>query len=340
MILMALLAGVAQPGLPAQEHTKEKPAEAPQPVQKLPPTAVATITDAIAALTVAPPPPPPPGPPRGKLSRLAAPATPPQDWVSSDDYPAEALRNGETGTAGVRLDIDPSGAPSACYITSSTGSAVLDRTTCDLLSARARFTPALDRKKRPVASSFSTRFSWRLPETPPMPITSWAIVVRMTVGEDGSVQSCEQQNFDSPGMFEGMKPCLQWPGHLADMVQERMRGAAKGPVHLVMLMEQDVEGRPFPAGYARPAGLRTYMSVDVGFEIMPDGTSKQCHFVELRDSTEPEGDKAACGPIERYVPFADHDGKPYKARFGTTFFSDGAAPAPEPVKLMPAPPKP
>src|SRR5688500_1715134 len=84
--------------------------------------------------------------------------------ISNDDYPAEALRRDEQGTVGFRVSVGADGMVTGCTVTSSSGSAILDSTTCRLISERARFTPARDRKGRPVADGATARIVWRIKE--------------------------------------------------------------------------------------------------------------------------------------------------------------------------------
>src|SRR5688500_19922349 len=86
----------------------------------------------------APPPAPPPPPrwPTGKYEPARARANL-GSLVSSDDYPASALRAREEGVTGFRLEIGPNGRVSGCTITQSSGSAALDSATCRLLTSRA-----------------------------------------------------------------------------------------------------------------------------------------------------------------------------------------------------------
>lgn len=64
-------------------------------------------------------------------------------------YPPEALRNGESGTALMRVLVDPGGMPYAVELVRSSGSRALDRAASDALR-RWRFRPAL-RGGQPVA---------------------------------------------------------------------------------------------------------------------------------------------------------------------------------------------
>jgi TonB family protein len=116
---------------------------------------------------VAPPPPPPP-PRRGKV-RPGGPQAPLPSLFSSADYPPSAIRAGEQGEVGFRVDVGKDGRVALCTVTATSGSAVLDSTTCRLITVRARFTPARDHQGRPTTDSYSGRIIWRLPEPEPPP---------------------------------------------------------------------------------------------------------------------------------------------------------------------------
>jgi protein TonB len=58
------------------------------------------------------------------------------------DYPPEALKNQWEGDVVADLTIDPDGHVAKCTIARSSGHDVLDEKTCEVLKARARFTPA------------------------------------------------------------------------------------------------------------------------------------------------------------------------------------------------------
>jgi TonB family protein len=108
-------------------------------------------------LTAAPANAAPPGP-----SRALSPFLP--QVFTSGDYPAEALRAGEQGTVAFQLEVGADGRVAACTVTSSSGSASLDTTTCRLLRERARFTPARDSSGKAVSDTVSSRATWQLPE--------------------------------------------------------------------------------------------------------------------------------------------------------------------------------
>jgi protein TonB len=89
--------------------------------------------------------------------KLANPATPPQllnraDVAASMDYPEDALRKEEQGTAQVWLLVGTDGQVERCGLESSSGSDSLGIQTCNVFLARGRFSPALDRGRRKVQS--------------------------------------------------------------------------------------------------------------------------------------------------------------------------------------------
>jgi TonB family protein len=121
-------------------------------------------------LPFAPPAPPPPAPPAGSGSpRRAQVAVSGPSMLSDMDYPAAAIRAGEEGTSGFRVDVGADGRVTGCTITESSGSATLDETTCRIVSARMVFHPARDAQGRAVPDTFSSRIAWRIPASEPPP---------------------------------------------------------------------------------------------------------------------------------------------------------------------------
>jgi protein TonB len=76
------------------------------------------------------------------------------------DYPRTALREGATGTVGVRFTVLTSGRIANCRVVRSSGSGTLDDTTCRLLTQRLRFRPATDGAGRPIASELGSDYTW------------------------------------------------------------------------------------------------------------------------------------------------------------------------------------
>jgi TonB family protein len=90
------------------------------------------------------------------------------------------MRAGEQGVVEVALDVAPEGRVTACTVTASSGSAILDASTCRILRSRARFNPALDAAGKPVPDRIASRIAWRMPAAPPVPpavhaaMTAWS----------------------------------------------------------------------------------------------------------------------------------------------------------------------
>src|SRR3954470_19387966 len=80
--------------------------------------------------------------------------------VSDADYPPSAIRAGAQGIVAFELDVAADGMVSACRVTSSSGSPILDEATCRIMIARARFVPAHDRKGRPTTDRIHSRMRW------------------------------------------------------------------------------------------------------------------------------------------------------------------------------------
>lgn len=93
----------------------------------------------------------------------ATPRGRPADWVTNDDYPSKALRAEEQGLVAFRLDVDALGFVTGCTVLISSGSEVLDETTCRLLPRRARFNPALDAEGKPVPGNWQSGITWAIP---------------------------------------------------------------------------------------------------------------------------------------------------------------------------------
>ncbi|WP_374414182.1 energy transducer TonB [Novosphingobium colocasiae] len=88
----------------------------------------------------------------------------PAGWATTADYPTRELRDGHQGPVRFELAIDAGGRVSRCTVTASSGWADLDRATCDLVSRRARFTPAMDTAGNQAAGTYSGTIRWVIPQ--------------------------------------------------------------------------------------------------------------------------------------------------------------------------------
>lgn len=87
----------------------------------------------------------------------------PGEWVTTDDYPSSALRDGQQGRTSFRLDIGSDGRVTGCTVTQTSGSDALDSTACRMLQRRAKFTAARDADGNAIASSYSSGVLWKMP---------------------------------------------------------------------------------------------------------------------------------------------------------------------------------
>lgn len=82
------------------------------------------------------------------------------------DYPEEAIRRGEEGTAFVLLLIDTAGHVDTCTILESSGYPDLDRQTCKVIQAHAKFVPAKDDSGSSVFALHRIPVTWVLGHRP------------------------------------------------------------------------------------------------------------------------------------------------------------------------------
>jgi TonB family protein len=102
-------------------------------------------------------------------AQSAAPVAPLAGYVTSDDYPSDALDKGEQGTVEFLLTIGVDGAPTDCAVTNSSGSSSLDSASCRIMIERARFKPAKNATGKTVVGTYTGRISWRTEESEPWP---------------------------------------------------------------------------------------------------------------------------------------------------------------------------
>jgi TonB family protein len=101
---------------------------------------------------------------QASLSKPPQPANYPGNWVTTNDYPGEALRARMAGIVWFRLDLDTQGHVAACHIQTSTAAPILQAATCDLVKSRARFTPAQDAGGKTVHAYYLNKVRWTPPD--------------------------------------------------------------------------------------------------------------------------------------------------------------------------------
>lgn len=86
-------------------------------------------------------------------------------WFPPESYPAQARARGEAGRTAFALDIDAQGRVTNCSILESSGSELLDSTTCSQAILNGRFHPARDAGGKPVAGRWSSAMRWKITES-------------------------------------------------------------------------------------------------------------------------------------------------------------------------------
>lgn len=107
--------------------------------------------------------PPAPPAPKAKMVEPARAKANLASYVSDEDYPSNAVRNEEQGTTRFKLVVGSDGTVKGCSVTSSSGSSALDSTTCRLMRARAKFSPAVDTTGKPTGDVVASAIRWVLP---------------------------------------------------------------------------------------------------------------------------------------------------------------------------------
>src|SRR3546814_4059357 len=103
----------------------------------------------------------------GRLN-AGGPAGNPGGWVTNDDYPADAMRQGHEGTSGFRLTYVATGRTTGCEITSPSGHAQLDDATWRLLIERVRFITGRDAEGPQIGGTYRNSTRWQMPEGRPV----------------------------------------------------------------------------------------------------------------------------------------------------------------------------
>ena len=100
-------------------------------------------------------------------TELAAIATKPDATpaavFSTNDYPLQAVKEGKVGTVGVLIWVEADGRVSTCEVIESSAAPILEKTTCNVLTKRAKFTPAKDAEGRAIRAPSFSRVRWELP---------------------------------------------------------------------------------------------------------------------------------------------------------------------------------
>lgn len=165
-------------------------------------------------------------------------------WITNDDYPQRELQRAIEGTVAVTLIVTTDGRVSKCIPTSSSGSEILDITTCLLLKERGRFESARDAKGKPVESSYAQRVSWKVPnqiaQLPPSGAVS-SFSMNVDINDQGQIESCKIIKGSGALAYGEASPCLAYP--IGKMAQRATNAKGKA-IPYTVLVRQSFEFRP------------------------------------------------------------------------------------------------
>ena len=236
-----------------------------------------------------------------------------QGLIRSDDYPAEALDKNEQGRVTMLLRVNPAGGVRDCIIEKSSGFAVLDQRTCELVKQRAHFQPALDREGKPVASETRGSVVWQIGTVPSEP---W--VSRMVVAFDpsGRQLSCKME-------FEGaakLQPDMITPScsDRAISLPQKVHGEMPGAVATVVIEQRFVLDGSLPPSI--PQGNTLISRLVLNLDVDAKGKLSKCKAAE-RTGGDSQADP--CDDTDTdYAVRKGPDGKPvpFKAKRATTVY--------------------
>jgi hypothetical protein len=100
---------------------------------------------------------------QSRLSRQVLPTTNPATWVTGANYPRGQLQARQMAIVRFRLIVDERGAPTSCHVQRATQGYEFAQITCNRITERARFEPALDAAGKPIASYFQSAVRFVIP---------------------------------------------------------------------------------------------------------------------------------------------------------------------------------
>ncbi|MEO7814509.1 MAG: TonB family protein [Sphingomicrobium sp.] len=127
-----------------------------------------------------------------------------EEVFNSDNYPFWALENWDEGVVRFRIDVDATGRATGCRIVAPSGVPTLDQPTCDLLLAKARFAPATDRRRKPMAGNYSRVVRWQTEQLAPWRVADRSQRIILSV-DAGSKPQCRLEQL--PGDDDDPRTC-------------------------------------------------------------------------------------------------------------------------------------
>lgn len=153
------------PPPPPEQKVEPPPIVAPPPIVQTnlaPPPIVAPPSPPTPAPVITPAAPPAPPPPR--ISQAAGAKGDPAQWITNDDYPPGAMREGKEGVSRISWTVNTQGKVENCQVTQSSGTPELDETACRLITRRGKYSPAKDQNGQPMSTTQSRAVRWQIPK--------------------------------------------------------------------------------------------------------------------------------------------------------------------------------
>jgi TonB family protein len=230
-----------------------------------------------AAQVAGPPAPPPPFRPYVPAPPVRSRPIDANYWITTDDYPAAALRAELEGEVTVAYAVSAEGRVTDCTIVRSSGVPVLDSTTCMLITTRARYSPARDHAGRPVSDSHIQRIVWTLPaEMPGAGFVAGYVAASVPVYSE-SRDACALAHSAAPLEVVAEALCAELPAVLSRSGAGAPTSALPPTLAVISLTGADgrLPRRP------QPGGTLQYRE-EASFEVRPDGTVTNCRSRVVR----------------------------------------------------------
>ena len=109
--------------------------------------------------------------------------------ITAKDYPPEARRKRRAGLVEFVAVVNAEGRVWSCLATQSTAHALLKQATCDLITQRARFEPAINAEGKAVMGMYRGQINWDLSRSLDTPLPG-AVTRQFVVDADGKVSRC------------------------------------------------------------------------------------------------------------------------------------------------------
>jgi|GEM_PF-1778383 len=246
----------------------------------------------------------------------------PGRWLTVDDYPEEALRQEYSGTIDVGLTVGPDGKVKNCTVIWSSGQTVLDEATCNLMTQRATFEPALDQSGRPAEGHYRHRVSWKLSQVSKEETAQlirqfmFSSVTQLTfvATADGQAKACVMEIMPARGDIV-TNPCPNGAMTIAQRITERLPATGSGERAVRWIFASKSNETDLSRALSRTTGWQRLAMQTAAFVVDAQGLPGDC-VAGLAEGSWPNL-PPICGrmPDGRLPPLQDAKGKAVAQKF-------------------------